>query len=169
MSESKKRIDMKLRQQIDKILYWTLVILMGLMVINVLWQVASRYIVQSPSAFTDELARFLLIWVGLLGAGYATGKKLHLAIDLLPTKLEGKASGKRLNILINCVVALFAVFVLIWGGANLVYITLVLEQPSAALGVPLGYVYTVIPLSGLLILYYSIHNLFISPTSQSED
>lgn len=152
---------MKFRALIDKILFWVLVSLMGLMVINVLWQVASRYLLQSPSSFTDELSRFLLIWVGLLGAGYATGKKLHLAIDLLPTYLNDKKSGKRLNVLINILVAVFAIFVLIWGGANLVYITLILEQPSAALGIPLGYVYTVIPLSGVLTLYYSIHNLIL--------
>ncbi|MTI39196.1 TRAP transporter small permease [Fulvivirga lutimaris] len=152
---------MKFRALIDKILFWVLVSLMGLMVINVLWQVASRYLLQSPSSFTDELSRFLLIWVGLLGAGYATGKKLHLAIDLLPTYLNGKQSGRKLNVVINILVGLFAILVLIWGGSNLVYITLILEQPSAALGIPLGYVYTVIPLSGVLTLYYSIHNLIL--------
>jgi TRAP-type C4-dicarboxylate transport system permease small subunit len=157
---------MKLRSIIDKTLYWVLVSLMALMVINVLWQVASRFLLQSPSSFTDELSRFLLMWVGLLGAGYATGNKMHLAIDLLPNHLQGKTSGTRLNMLVNILVALFAILVLIWGGANLVYITLVLEQPSAALGIPLGYVYTVIPLSGVLTLYYSIHNLILEAKGQ---
>jgi TRAP-type C4-dicarboxylate transport system permease small subunit len=152
---------MKFRALVDKVLFWVLVSLMGLMVINVLWQVASRYLLQSPSSFTDELSRFLLIWVGLLGAGYATGKKLHLAIDLLPSYLEGKESGRKLSVVINILVAAFSILVLIWGGSNLVYITLILEQPSAALGIPLGYVYTVIPLSGILTLYYSIHNLIL--------
>lgn len=159
---------MKLRKTIDNILYWVLVSLMGLMVLNVLWQVASRYLLQAPSSFTDELSRFLLIWVGLLGAGYATGKKLHLAIDLLPAYLQGKKSGAWLNVLINILVAIFAILVLIWGGSNLVYITLILEQPSAALGVPLGYIYTVIPISGILTLYYSIHNLVMEVKTDEE-
>lgn len=136
--------------------------LMSIMVLNVLWQVASRYIVKSPSSFTDELARFLLIWVGLLGASYVTGKKLHLAIDILPTQLEGK-KARNLNALINILVALFSFFVLVWGGIKLVYITLTLNQSSAVLNVPLGYVYIVLPLSGLMIIYYSIANLTEKP------
>lgn len=158
---------MKFRTAIDHALYTSLVFLMALMVINVLWQVASRYIFLSPSSFTDELARFLLIWVGLLGASYVTGQKLHLAIDLLPSKLEGQKE-KNLNIIINILVSLFAFFVMVWGGINLVYITFVLEQPSAALGLPLAYVYTVIPLSGILMIYYSIDNLFIPPKTYQE-
>ncbi|MGK7391036.1 MAG: TRAP transporter small permease [Candidatus Cyclobacteriaceae bacterium M2_1C_046] len=158
---------MAIRKLIDSALYVTLVGIMGLMVINVLWQVASRYIFLSPSSFTDELARFLLIWVGLLGASYVTGKKLHLAIDLLPSRLTGK-NEKYLNVIINILVALFSVFVMVWGGVNLVYITYILEQSSAALGLPLAYIYSVIPLSGLLIIYYSIDNLFIPPKTYHE-
>lgn len=155
---------MKLRKGIDHILFLMLVFLMATMVLNVLWQVASRYVVKSPSSFTDELARFLLIWVGLLGASYVTGKKMHLAIDILPSKLEG-VKARNLSIFINILVALFAFFAMVWGGINLVYITLTLNQTSAALNLPLAYVYSVIPLSGLLIIYYSIANL----TEKQED
>lgn len=153
---------MKIRKWVDDILFKLLVALMAIMVVNVLWQVASRYIVRSPSSFTDELARFLLIWVGLLGASYVTGQKLHLAIDILPSKLHGKKE-RNLNVLINVLVALFACFAMVWGGIKLVYITLTLEQTSASLNVPLGYVYLVVPLSGIIIIYYSIVNLFEKP------
>lgn len=151
---------MMLRQLIDKLLFWLLVALMSLMTLNVLWQVASRYLMTTPSSFTDELARYLLIWVGLLGASYVTGKKLHLAIDILPSKLTGKKE-RNLNIVINILVAVFALLVMVWGGIKLVYITLTLEQTSATLNIPLGYVYSVLPLSGILIFYYSFANLFI--------
>lgn len=158
---------MSFRKSIDKALYVFLATLMALMVVNVLWQVASRYIFKAPNSFTDELARFLLIWIGLLGASYATGKKLHLAIDLLPSRLEGKSS-QRLNIFIHVLISLFAFFVMVWGGINLVYITLTLEQTSAALQLPLGYVYMVLPLSGMLMIYYSIANLALPPGPDQE-
>ena len=80
-----------MNKKINLILEKVLVFLMGLMVINVLWQVVSRYMPILPNSFTDELARYLLIWVGILCAAYATGKHMHLALDLLPEKLEGKA------------------------------------------------------------------------------
>lgn len=149
---------MKFREALDKALYWLLVILMSVMVVNVLWQVGSRFILKSPSSFTDELARFLLIWISLMGASYVTGKRLHLAIDILPSKLHGKKQ-RNLSILINVLVAAFALLAMVWGGVKLVYITLTLNQTSAALNVPLGYVYVVLPLSGLIIAYYSLVNL----------
>lgn len=158
---------MKFREKLDSTLYWLLVTLMAVMVLNVLWQVGSRFILRSPSSFTDELARFLLIWVSLLGASYVTGKKMHLAIDILPSKLEGKKQ-RNLNVLINVLVAVFALFAMVWGGINLVYITLTLNQTSAALNVPLGYVYLVVPLSGLIIIYYSIMNLREKPEDPVE-
>ncbi|HLW08612.1 MAG TPA: TRAP transporter small permease subunit, partial [Marinilabiliaceae bacterium] len=61
---------MNFRQRIDKILEFFLVVLMGTLVINVVWQVLSRFVFKNPSSFTDELATFLLIWVGLAGAAY---------------------------------------------------------------------------------------------------
>ncbi|WP_258105621.1 TRAP transporter small permease [Marinoscillum sp. MHG1-6] len=147
-----------MRAIIDNILSKMLVFLMGIMVINVLWQVASRYLVGSPSTFTDELAGFLLIWVGLLGAGYGTGQGLHLAIDILPNAVEGKKK-EILDYVINGFVALFALMVMVIGGARLVFLTLDLEQLSSALEIPLGYVYLVVPLSGAVMVYYSIHNI----------
>jgi TRAP-type C4-dicarboxylate transport system permease small subunit len=137
---------------------------MAMMVLNVLWQVGSRFILRSPSSYTDELARYLLIWVSLLGASYVTGKKMHLAIDILPSRLHGKKQ-RNLNVLINVLVAIFALLTMVWGGIKLVYITLTLNQTSAALNVPLGYVYMAVPLSGLIIIYYSIMNL----TEKNED
>ena len=146
---------------IDKLLGWLVTIFMGILVINVLWQVASRFLLGDPSSFTDELAGYLLIWVGLLGAAYATGQKQHLAIDLLSARLSEK--GKKLQILfINVIIAVFALVVLVIGGGNLVFITFYLGQISSALQIPVGYVYVVLPLSGLFIIYYAVVDMIIA-------
>ena len=146
-----------MRQKIDKIIETVLVALMSILVIDVLWQVFSRYVLSAPSSFTDELAGFLLIWVGLLGSAYVAGKNEHLAIDLLLQKMKGMKK-RRLQIIINSIVGLFALFVMVIGGAWLVYTRFYLGVNSAALALPLGYVYLVVPVSGLLIIYYSIDN-----------
>lgn len=140
---------------VDRTLGWVLVALMGIAVANVLWQVFTRFVLADPSSFTDELARYLLIWIGLLGASYAAGKKMHLAIDLLPAKLVGRPRFY-LGVLIETCIFLFALSVLVFGGIRLVALTLTLGQTSAALHVPLGYVYLALPLSGLLILFYTV-------------
>ena len=56
---------------LDKFLRGMLVFLMTAMVFSVSWQVVSRYLFSSPSSWTEEVARFLLIWIGTLGAAYA--------------------------------------------------------------------------------------------------
>jgi TRAP-type C4-dicarboxylate transport system permease small subunit len=147
-----------LRQKIDKITEAGLVILMALLVLDVLWQVASRYILRSPSSFTDELARYLLIWVALIGAAYATGKNMHLAIDILPGKLEG-AKAVLLHRFIYLLILVFAALVMVVGGIRLVYISFALGQLAATLQVSLAYVYISLPVSGLLICFYCIHEM----------
>jgi TRAP-type C4-dicarboxylate transport system permease small subunit len=148
------------KSKLDKIVGVMLMVIMAVMVLNVTWQVFSRYVIQSPSSFTDELSRYLLVWLGMLGAAYVAGQVNHLAIDILPTKLTGEAKRKLLMV-INVVIILFVIPVMIMGGTNLVYITFILEQKSATLQLPLAYVYMMIPFSGLLVLFYQLVDLKI--------
>lgn len=142
-----------MKRAVDKILGSILVFLMASIVIAVLWQVFSRYVLQAASSFTEEIARYLLIWIGILGAAYASGQQEHLAINILPPKLNPENRIK-LRIGINILIILFAFFALIIGGGNLVYVNYELGQYSAALGLPLGIVYMVLPISGVLIILY---------------
>lgn len=150
---------MTMRKTIDKILEWVLVLLMSVLVLDVLWQVTSRYIMNSPSSYTDELAGYLLIWVGLLGAAYVAGKREHLAIDLLIQRSSPERRFK-LEMIISVVVILFALSVMVVGGSWLVYTRFFLTVKSAALGMPLGAVYLVLPISGVLIAYFDIDYMY---------
>lgn len=145
-------------KKLDKALEIVVIALMGILVIDVLWQVFSRFILSDPSSFTDELARFLLIWLSLFGGAYMLGKKQHLAIDLITHRLD-KRQVLYLDTVVQSVILIFVITVLIIGGSRLVFVTLYLNQTSAALGIELGYVYTVIPLSGLIMCLYCIHFL----------
>ncbi|MEZ5070890.1 MAG: TRAP transporter small permease [Bacteroidales bacterium] len=152
---------MKIRNTLDRLLESTLVLLMSALVLDVLWQVVSRYLLSSPSSFTDELAGYLLIWVGVLGAAYVAGKQEHLAIDILLQRSSPRRQ-RILRILIHSFIFLFAASTMVLGGIVLVYSRFALDVRSAALQLPLGYVYMILPLSGLLILYYeTVHLLEI--------
>ncbi len=142
--------------RLDQLLEYLIISIMAVLVIDVLWQVASRFILGDPSSFTDELARFLLIWLSLFGGAYMLGKKMHLAIDLISHKLDER-KALRYDNFIQITILVFAIAVLLIGGSRLVFVTLFLNQTSAALGVPLGYVYMVLPLSGVIMCIYCIH------------
>ncbi|MGB5172965.1 TRAP transporter small permease [Eudoraea sp.] len=150
---------MKFRNKIDQILGYVLIGIMSLMVLNVLWQVFSRYFLGEPSSFTDELARYLMIWIGILGAAYVAGKNKHVAIDFLAKRFSLK-NQKRLKVIVNILIILFCFFAMVLGGLRLVYITHILDQYSPALQIPLAWVYLCIPLSGILIIYYKISDLY---------
>jgi TRAP-type C4-dicarboxylate transport system permease small subunit len=147
-----------LRHGLDWLLGSAICVLMGAMVLNVLWQVFTRFVLHNPSSFTEEAARYMMIWVGLLGSAYATGKKSHLALDLITAHLQG--ARKRVSeLVIHSCVLLFALAVMIGGGGRLVWIQLSLGQESAALQLKLGYVYLAVPLAGVFIVIYSLYAL----------
>lgn len=152
-----------MKRKLDKILGSILVFLLAMMVLAVIWQVFSRYIVNNPSSFTEELSRYLFIWIGLLGAAYAAGQQTHLAIDILPPKLN-PPNRIKLRIFINVLIILFCLTVLVIGGANLVYVNYDLGQFSAALNLPLSVVYLVLPIAGVLVIFYKVNEIIHSKT-----
>ena len=128
---------------------------MALMVLDVTWQIFTRYAMASPSSWTEELARFLLIWIGLLGAAWAYRMRAHLGLSYLVEKRSAPTQQK-LAILGYLASALFALLVLVYGGTQLVLLTLKLNQVSASLGLKIGYIYMIIPVSGVLITIYAL-------------
>ena len=126
---------MRVRVFINTVLEWTLIFLMSFLVLDVLWQVISRYVMNSPSSYTDELAGYLLIWVGLLGAAYVAGKREHLAIDLLLQKSSEERKFK-LEMIIGVFIILFSITVMVIGGLWLVFTRFFLSVKSAALNIP---------------------------------
>jgi len=132
------------------------------------WQVISRYGFATPSSWTEEVARFLLIWIGVLGAAWAFRTGVHLGLDILPKKLTGK-SALALKLVTLLVIVGFSVAVLIIGGGSLVALTWELKQYSAVLGLPIAFVYSVIPTAGALICFYAIAAAMGVEVGTSED
>lgn len=128
--------------------------LLAIMVLDVLWQIVSRDLLGAPSPWSEELARYLLVWLTLFGAAYAVGQQRHLAIDWLPAQATGKRR-RGLAVLAHLMVALFALLVLVIGGGALAALVRDLGQRSAALGIPLALLYAPLPLSGLLTIVYA--------------
>jgi len=148
----------KLFHTLNRIIEFILVTIFGLLVVDVLWQVFSRYVLGQSFSFTEEFARFALIWLGILGAAYLNGKREHLSIDFFTRNLSAEKLKKR-NKIIEVLMLVFAFVVMVVGGGNLVYTTLRLGQISPAMHVSLGYVYAIVPVSGFFIMFYSIYNI----------
>ncbi|WP_336057417.1 TRAP transporter small permease [Nitratireductor sp. CH_MIT9313-5] len=141
------------QRAVDAVLRVIISVIFAILVVCVVWQVVSRYVFGTPSTLTDELARFLFMWLALIGAAYTLGLKRHLAIDLLPLSLEGTAE-RNLRLVIVGMVAAFAGLVMVYGGGKLLLGVLQTGQLSPVLRIQMGYVYGAIPFAGLVMLFY---------------
>lgn len=147
---------LKFKKMLDKAIETFIIVLLTIMVIVALWQVASRYVLNSPSTISEELLRYCLIWLAMIGSAYMFGLREHMAMTFFTEKFS-QAVQNKLAILSEVVIILFSVAVLLYGGINITMLTM--NQVSAALGIPMGYVYVVLPLAGVLIIYYSVINI----------
>jgi len=146
----------KLIAWMNQLLKTVIVILFTMMVLVVFLQVVSRYIFESPFSWSEELARYLSIWVTFLGAAVAIGTRNHIQIDvfvnLLPDKLR-----KYNDLLVDLLQVVFAVIMLVAGGLML---PIVLDNLTPALQISAGYVYASIPVSAVFMALYLGSNIY---------
>ncbi len=144
-----------MRNLIEKTVAGLLVAIFTATVLAVCWQVVGRYLLSSPSSATEEIARFLLIWLGMLAMVYAFIMRMHVGVDLITARMA-PSSHKNLSRLIWLICAVFALTVLVYGGGRLVNITMTLGQTSPSLGLPMWTIYTVLPISGVIVTFYAL-------------
>lgn len=141
---------------LDKALFGLCVAIMVMLVVDVSWQVFSRYALGSPSTFTDEAARFLMVWMTFLGGAYMFGCNGHLCVTSIRDRLPPKIQGAVI-VLTYVLIAVFAVAVMMYGSQRLIMRTL--SQPSPSLGIPMGWFYSILPISAFCIVIYMVLNL----------
>ena len=115
----------------------------------VAFQVLTRYVLQHPAAWPEEAARYLFVWVALLGGALGVDRGVHFSLDLLTSRFPSRVAS-RLAAGIDLACAAFAAL-LAWHGATLAW--RVREQPSAALEIPMTWPYAAIPVAALLMAW----------------
>ncbi|WP_319530505.1 TRAP transporter small permease [uncultured Cohaesibacter sp.] len=138
----------KIKSYIELSLSWITSGMLVMLVALAIWQVFTRYVLKTPALFTEELLRFSMIWMALLGAAYAFGIKEHLSLGILPDMLTGR-KRKALVLFNDLVVLSFAFFILFLGGMRAVESSM--NQFSPILRLPMGQVYYILPITAVLI------------------
>ena len=156
----------KVKFWMDKFLSIACAVLLSFMTILVLIQVFSRYVLNSPVAFTEELVRYSLIWTGFIGAAYAFSTREHMSLTLLRDKVPGKAHTALL-VAIDGLILLMAIFVFTIGGFKLAVSAS--REFSALLGIPRSLVYSIAPISGIFIIIAQIINIYEDITGEKVD
>lgn len=146
----------KIKNILDKIISTVCVIIFIAMVLLTTYQVAVRYILKSPSSISETLTRYLFVWLIILSATYVFGQRDHICITALKDSFSDGVK-KIVNIFGECVVILFAVLIMIYGGSVITRMNML--QYDSILNIPTGVIYSVIPVCGVLIIFYSIINI----------
>jgi TRAP-type C4-dicarboxylate transport system permease small subunit len=134
---------------VRRLVEWVSAGLMAAITGVVAFQVLTRYVLQHPAAWPEEAARYLFVWVALLGAALGVDRGVHFSLDLLTSRLQDPAA-RRLAAALDLTCAAFAAL-LAWHGALLAW--RVREQPSAALEIPMAWPYAAIPVAALLMAW----------------
>ena len=126
------------------------------MVILTCWQVITRYILQNPSTWSEELVGYLFAWMSLLGASLVTSERGHMNIPVIVERFNTNTQ-KALNCLGELIAFLFSAVILVFGGMQIT--SLAMGQMTSSLGVPIGVFYIVLPLCGVLNMIYTVMNM----------
>ncbi|MBN1827838.1 MAG: TRAP transporter small permease [Deltaproteobacteria bacterium] len=156
----------RLFQGLRKLLFVISVTGMGLMLALIFMQVINRYVLGFVFSWTEELARFLFVWVVFIGGALIMGEDGHMAVKLLPEILKKTKAGLILDIVISIASAAF-VLIMIFYGTRMS--KMMMFQTAPGLGIPMGIVYAIIPVSGLLMLFYLIQNVFVAIRKRSKE
>ncbi len=159
-----------LRNGLERCLEYVVILAVGALVLDVLWGVCSRFLLNEPSRWTEEVATYLLVWVSLLGAAIGFRRKQHLGVDYFVHQLDFGAQ-RLVAIVVQGIVAAFAASAMVWGGYVLVSETLMAGQLTPALGIRMGYVYLAVPISGVFIMLFSLELMWeqVTGTASSPD
>lgn len=139
---------------IGAVLRPTLAAGMAALIAVITLQIVSR-VAFTAVGWTEEVARFLLIWVTFLGGVLAWHQHRHIAVSVLVDRLPDRAG--RVVSATALVVAIAVLLALAWIGTD--YMAMQSYQKSASLRVPMTYFYSVIPLSATLMAWLALSDL----------
>ena len=145
----------KVRAGIMRILGIVIICLFAMMTVIGTYQIVTRYFFNRPSTVSEELLTYSFTWMALLASAYVFGKRDHMRMGFLADKITGPAR-KGLEIAIDLLTFAFAGVVMVYGGISITKLTMI--QTTASLRVPMGYIYVIVPVTGLLIMLFSLMN-----------
>ncbi|QGP93695.1 2,3-diketo-L-gulonate TRAP transporter small permease protein YiaM [Neomoorella glycerini] len=142
----------QLKHFVIKVLEYLIIICVGTAIASAFLQVIFRYVLNNSLTWSEELTRYLFIWVVFMAAPVALVRKMHMGVDIIFNRLPGKIKIFTEAIIELCV-AIFAITLVNYGFK---LTSIAMNQPSPAMRIPMGYVYLAIPLGSLFLTWFAL-------------
>ena len=146
---------LKIKAGIMRVLSIVIIFLFAFMTVIGTYQIVTRYFFNKPSTVSEELLTYSFTWMALLASAYVFGKRDHMRMGFLADKISGSVK-KYLEVTIDLLTFAFAGVVMVYGGISITKLTMI--QTTASLRVPMGYIYVVVPVTGIIIMMFSLMN-----------
>jgi TRAP-type C4-dicarboxylate transport system permease small subunit len=131
-------------------------VLLAVVVGIVLIQVFGRYVLQMSLSWPEELARYVLVWLTILGAAAAAASRSQIVVDTL-LELVPTSVRRALEVL-SALAGLVAVGLLVWTSQPLITGPAG-RSTSPATGIPSFWIYLAIPVGGVLLMLFALAEL----------
>ena len=135
-----------------------LVLLLSFFTVIVMMQVIARYLLNSPLTWSEQVARYLFIWMIMLGTSLAFRMKVHIAFDMLLNNFPPLL--KRIVQTGN--VALVALFSSYWFVKSLDLVMRSTNTIAAGIEIPMNYIYIAQPVGAALLFLVCLETLLDS-------
>lgn len=129
---------------------------LAVMLILVLWQVFTRYVLNNSATWTEELTAYLFAWSTLFGASLVVGERGHMNIPVVMDR-RSPSVQKTVGIFSEVIIFLFSAIILVYGGYSIT--KLAMGQMTSSLSVPIGIFYIPLFVAGVINMIYSILNI----------
>lgn len=137
---------------------YLLILLSIAMCFVVLWQVISRFILLNPSRWSEEIARYIMIWITFLAASIGITKKSHLGLTILVNSFKNDKVKLIFSIFQYSCIILFSLVLCVYGFE---YALEGRNQTGMSIMMKMSVVYSVIPISGFFMVINSIENIIL--------
>ena len=144
---------------IDRVTQMVLLIVLSAMAVAVFLQVIFRYVLNLPLFWTEEFARYCLVWSSLLGAAVAMKRGQHIAVSFFVERYPASIRRLLSSVALLSVAAILAVIT--WGGIHLVMVTR--AQISPALRLSMSIPYLAVPIGSAIMLFHAIVSILYPP------
>ena len=142
----------KISTGLNRLSEYLLIAVLSALAVVVFMQVVFRYLLHLPLFWTEEFARYCLVWASLLGAGVAVKRNEHIAVTVFLNRFPRNVG--RVMVLAARISVAVILAVMVWGGVKLVMITS--AQTSPAMRIPMSIPYLALPIGSTVMLFHML-------------
>ncbi|MCR5370785.1 MAG: TRAP transporter small permease [Clostridium sp.] len=142
---------------LNTILNFLIFVLMLVMTLVVLWQVISRFVLQSPSVWSEEVARYCMVWIAMLGSAMAMKRKMHMSLTLVTDRIKNDYLHLAVSVFDMLCCLAVSVLLIIYGYK---FMLSGLTKQTASLKVSMFWAYAAVPVGAVFFAYNTLGAIY---------